>query len=158
MLRDAARLALVGALVLAACGDKGSGADKGAAREDSVVTTQDLAVNPGALQGTLITLENVQVASKMGPHAFWIQLPNENPYLVKLDSTVLASGAIVAKGETYTITGRVTPMSDSIMSAWEKDGTITDEGVKAEAQYATSFIQVNRMQRIGGPMAQDSAK
>jgi hypothetical protein len=90
-----------------------------------------------------IRLENLKVASLLGGRAFWIQLPTQVPFLVKLDSTATVLGTL-AQGADVTVTGSVHVMSDSVLSAWLQEGAIT-QGQKAEASFAQSFLEAQRV-------------
>lgn len=115
--------------------------------EDPMVPTVELSTfsaNPGEYQDELIRLRNLRVASELGAEAFWFELASEDPYLVKLDSTLVAEGITVSSGDVARrIEGRVRVMSDSVLDAWEAGGAFTAETDRIEAQYATTFIEAN---------------
>lgn len=138
--------AAAGLMVLAACGDAGEGGSEAEENGDALSVAQ-FAANPAAYDGQEVTLDSVAVASRLGEQAFWMTFPNENAYLVKLDSALVAGGTRVASGEAYRVSGRVVTMSDSVLAAWEQSGAIADPGQRAEAQYAMSFIEANRLER-----------
>lgn len=106
-----------------------------------VVSWSDFGVDPESFSGSTITVPGVQVASLLGSQAFWAQLPNETPYLVKLGEALVASGAAVSSGDTGEVTGTVHMMSDSILNAWEAAGAFTDPVNRIEAEFATSFFE-----------------
>lgn len=89
-----------------------------------------------------IRLENLKIASLLGGRAFWIQLPTQVPFLVKLDSGATVLGTL-GQGAEVTVTGAVHVMSDSVLSAWIQEGAITD-AQKAEASFAQSFLEARQ--------------
>ena len=114
------------------------------ALEGEAVTLQNLADGAETYHGRQVSLAAVPVAAKMGEEAFWIDLPNQTPFLVKIGPTLAAGGVTVTAGERVEISGRVLPMSDSIISAWIAAGAI-NENQEAEAQFAMSFIEASNV-------------
>ena len=131
----------VAAAGLAACGD--AAPEGGEAEDPGTVAVQEFAANPAGYEGREITLQDAKVTSRLGDQAFWIEFPNEGNFLVK---SAPGLGSVVS-GQSYHVTGRVVQMSDSVVSAWEQEGVIKDEGQKAEAQYAVSFLEATRLQQ-----------
>ena len=85
----------------------------------------------------------------MGNQAFWIELPNQNPFLVRLGSALVQDSVQVQQDQTVTVTGNVHSMSDSVLTAWMADSVIT-EGQRLEAEFATHFIEATQVQARGG--------
>ncbi len=131
-----------------------TGADSAAAAQDAgvpVLTLSDFAANTDSLQGHTIRMNGLQVASTLGTQAFWIQLPNSVPFLVKLDSAAVAKGAPLGSGARVSLTGTVHAMSDSVLSAWQQSGAIQGSQ-KDEASFASAFIEAHRAQvKAGNP-------
>lgn len=101
----------------------------------------EFGANPQSYAGQLITLRPVQVASLLGQGAFWTQLPNETPFLIKLGDTLITDGLVVASGDVGELTGTVHVMSDSVLNAWQDAGVFTDDVQRIEAEFATSFLE-----------------
>lgn len=112
----------------------------------------EFASNPRGYPGQEIRLRNIIVASRLGAHAFWTELPNDQPFLVRLDDAILAEGASVQGGQRVTVVGTVHQMTDSILAAWEEQGAI-DEATRPEAEFATDFLEARRISGGGGPAA-----
>lgn len=116
-------------------------------QEDATIPTVALGTfsqDPTRYEGERVRLRDIDVASTLGSQAFWFQLSNENPYLVKIDSALVVMGTSVASGDVVRrLEGRVHAMSDSVLDAWEAEGAFTDETNRLEAEYATSFIQAS---------------
>lgn len=125
--------------------------------EGAAVTPEQLAAGAAAYAGQDVRLRDVTIASRMGAQAFWIQLPNDQPFLVKLDSALVAGGRTVAGGQRVSVAGRLHAMSDSVLDAWQQSGGIADEVERAEAEFAQHFIEARELtaQGAGGPEGRD---
>lgn len=111
------------------------------------VTLADLAVGTDALMGQLIRIEDVRVASRLGGQAFWTTLPNNTPFLIRLNADVVGGGFAVQSGDVVTVTGRLNAMSDSVLAEWQQAGVLTDEGQRMEAEFAILFVEASRAVR-----------
>jgi hypothetical protein len=117
---------------------------------DASVTTlslADFARSSRQYEGQVVRVLDVPVASRMGSQAFWTQFPNEVPFLVKLGQPLVDGGETVRSGETVHVTGRVVTMSDSVLAAWQASGAIADEMQRAEAEFATAFLEATQVAR-----------
>lgn len=92
--------------------------------------------DPRQHEGTEVRLENVPVDSRLGERSFWLKLPNQGLYLVRGSGTVVAS---VQPGQRVTAVGSILPMSDSVVTVWIDEGSITTDQ-EMEARYATSYL------------------
>lgn len=119
------------------------------ADDDPAVPTVELAAfstDPRQYEGQQIRLRNVPVASMLGQQAFWFQLSNQTPYLVKVDSTLAAAGVDVrTRDRIERVVGTVHVMSDSVLDAWDAQGAFTNETQRIEAEFATSFLQATSL-------------
>ena len=128
-------------------GEAADSADAGPAA--TAVALGTFANAPDSYDGQTIRLESVDVASRLGNEAFWIQLPNQVPYLIKLDSAALSQAAAIQAGGKVTVTGPVRMMNDSVLGAWEQRGVL--QGTQRdEASFATSFLEAVRVQPARG--------
>jgi hypothetical protein len=114
------------------------------------VSLAQLSNNPLAFQGQHVEVAEVAVASRVGDRLFWTQFPNNTPFLTKLNDALVGQGVTVRSGEVLTVTGRILPMSDSIMNAWKADGTLQTPDQQMEAEFATSFLEVDAV-HVAGP-------
>lgn len=143
-----AALRLGAAMLLAGAGCEAR--DGGGAEE-----TEAVAVAPGELvsdaaqyAGQPIRLERVAVASRLGPgQAFWIRLPGDVPYLIKLDAALADRGGQLAGGDVVSVSGVVREMNDSVLADWEQKGAIRNEGHRAEAQFAITFLEAAELRK-----------
>ncbi|MBI4539282.1 MAG: hypothetical protein HY704_07235 [Gemmatimonadetes bacterium] len=111
------------------------------------------ATGPQNYVGMRVRFDSIKVASRLGTQAFWTQLPNETPFLVRLDSALVASGIAVASGEVLRLVGTVHKMTDSVLDDWEARQVLADDMQRAEAEFATTFIQADRAEVKGNPPA-----
>ena len=107
----------------------------------ATITLDDLAQDASRFQGREVRLEGVRVASRMGSQSFWVELPNNMPYLIRLRPELIAGGFAIQSGDVLTVTGTIHAMSDSVLAAWEQEGAIANEGQKAEAEFAVTFLE-----------------
>jgi len=123
--------------------------------EAVAITLDDLVSNASGLSGQDVSLDGVQVASRLGTQAFWILLPNQNPYLIKLGSELVSAGFAVQSGEVLNVVGRIVTMTDSVLAAWQQEGAITDESQRFEAEYVLgqTFLEAREAHRAGSDAA-----
>lgn len=112
------------------------------------------ATGPRSYVGMRLRFDEIKVVSRLGNAAFWTNLPDETPFLVRLDSALVAQGFAVTSGDLVRIIGTVHEMTDSVLDAWQQSGVLADEMQRAEAEFATLFIEVERAElRPRGPGA-----
>jgi hypothetical protein len=98
------------------------------------------------LVGQNIELASVPVTSTMGQHFVWIELPGGTPYLVRLDRALVDQGTPVAAGRNARIVGRVELKDDAVLSGWEQEGILQDEGHRMQAEFGTTYIHARLIQ------------
>ena len=109
-----------------------------------------LGADPMAQAGQLIRVEDVPVAGNVGSRAFWTDMPNHpGPFLIHLDSAVVADSVLVNPGDQVTLVGSVLQMSDSVADAWEAAGAISGNQ-KFEVTFAESFLEIMDLLVIRG--------
>ena len=114
------------------------------------VQLADLERVPDSLVGQTVRVADANVASRMGNHAFWVELPSGSPFLVRMGDALTMDSVQVQQNQSVTVVGPIRTMSDSIVSAWVADSVIT-EGQRIEAEFATHFIEAtNVTARSGG--------
>jgi hypothetical protein len=121
----------------------------------TTVPGDEFGTQPLQYQGQQIRLTGVQVASRLGAQAFWVELPTQPqplPYLIRLDTTLVRQGFAVQSGQSYNVTGQVYAMTDSVLSAWEQQGVLQDEMQRMEAEFASSFLEVRRIMPAVAPV------
>ena len=102
------------------------------------------------LIGQDIELQAVPVSSALGAQMFWIELPGGSPYLVQLDSAMVASGQSVPQsGGQVRIVGRVTDKSQEVKDRWMSTQVLADADELAQAEFGTTFILARRVEPAG---------
>lgn len=112
------------------------------------LTAADIQSDATPYEGQEVRLENVEVASLLGTQGFWLETPSGNPFLVSLAPEVMAAGTTVEPGGSATVEGTVTPMTDSVLTAWTEGGSI-GEGDRVVAEFATHFIEATVVRSTG---------
>lgn len=127
--------------------------------DDSADVTGATVLDPGQLAvgtdqyvGQRVRLEGVNVEGQVGPAAFFISTP-QNPFLVRMDSALIADGMTVDVGGSATVVGTVLARTDSVVVAWQEDGSISDNELPL-VEFATHFILADQIRMA---MAADSA-
>ena len=110
----------------------------------TTIAATDLEVDAAPLEGRLIRVSGLNVASMLGTQGFWLELPNGQPFLVSMSEEVMAEGVPVTMGERATVTGIVHAVNDSALSAWEIAGTI-GEGDRLAAEFATHYLELTEV-------------
>lgn len=131
--------------------------DNGAEQADSMelsatrVTPDELGQMPQNFEGQTVRVAS-EVASAVGSEAFLMDFP-QSPFLVKMDSTLVAGGRAVPQGDVI-VTGTVLVMSDSVVTAWADAGSI-GENERPLVEFATHFIEASRIR--AGRMEEEPA-
>ncbi len=99
------------------------------------------AAAPESYMGQRVRISGLEVVSRVGGSAFWVEAPGDTYYLVRMLPAVAESGVQVQPGAVVTVEGSPHAMGDSVLTAWEQQGVITS-GQRAEAEFATSFLEV----------------
>ncbi len=114
----------------------------------TAVPKDSLKTNKGRYAGQVIRVAGVQITGSLGPRIFWGELGNQSsqvPILVRVDSAA-AAGTKVQPGASYTLTGTMQAMSDSVSGAWADQGEFTGDGERMQADFADYYLQVSNIQ------------
>jgi hypothetical protein len=120
----------------------------------TTVPAVDLQTDPTPFEGLNIRVAGLTVASALGTQGFWLQLPNRNPFLVSMSEQVMAEGLDLPQGIPATVIGVLHAVNDSVLTAWEGAGTITD-GDRLAAEFATHFLEATDVVVGNAPDASD---
>jgi hypothetical protein len=112
----------------------------------TVVAPTEFEGNQQTYWGQEIQLQNVAVASTMGPQIVWIELPSGAPFLVKMNDALVQSGQAVAPQSRVTVVGRVLEKTDSVLSAWQQSGALQNDGHRQQAEFGTTYMEARRIQ------------
>ncbi|MEZ4415152.1 MAG: hypothetical protein R3E10_05305 [Gemmatimonadota bacterium] len=113
--------------------------------EGALVTVADFTGNPAGYVDQTIRMEDIEVVSLLGNHAFWTKLTNDQPYLVRVDPALFVNGLVLTAGGTADVSGTVRIMSDSVLDAWQNGGSFTNDVNRIEAEFAESYIDATRV-------------
>ena len=112
------------------------------------VPLTELEASPAEYVGREVRLATYGVASMLGQQGFWLGTPSGNPFLVSMSDALMAEGLPVSPGDTIMVSGVVTEMNDSVLSAWEAAATI-DETDRIVAEFAIHFVEANAITITG---------
>lgn len=110
----------------------------------TTVAAADLQTDPTLFEGQNIRVAGLAVLSTLGTQGFWLQLPNQNPFLVSMSEQVMAEGLVLSAGQPASVIGVLYAMSDSVVTAWVAAGTIS-EGDRLAAEFATHFLEASQV-------------
>lgn len=95
------------------------------------------------IQGERVRLEEIEVGSMVGDGVFLFLLPEGTTYLVRFTPAV-ANNTRVVPQDRLTVTGTVLAMSDSVLDAWEAEGTLQDPAARGMVEVFVTFLEADR--------------
>jgi hypothetical protein len=110
----------------------------------TLVANDVFGTNPMAQADMLIELRGLLVDALQGSEVLFLEVPIQGSYLTRMLPEVVASGVVVERGATVTVTGRVYAMSDSVADSWVASGGIS-EGERIVALFAESFFEAEEV-------------
>lgn len=93
----------------------------------TTVQPGQLGAGAGGFVGQTVRVEST-VEGLVGPQAFFISTPS-NPFLVRMDSSLVARGMTVEPMQQAIIVGTVEERTDEVVAAWQEDGSIDDNNL-----------------------------
>lgn len=141
-------------------GDEGDGGDDPGGLMFTEVAKDTLAAAKARFEGQQIRVADVQATGSLGPSVFWGELgdqSNQVPILVRMDSSLMAESPQIEQGSSYTITGLLQRMSDSVGTAWADEGVFADEGAQMQATFADFYIRASQIRPTRGGSGGGSA-
>jgi hypothetical protein len=104
--------------------------------EFTEIEAEQLQTGAAAFRGQMVRINGVRVMSLVGTNSFWMELPNNNPFLVRtLDATT------VDPNQSVDIVGTVVAVSESLVTDWVESGSISETD-KLTVEFATDFLEV----------------
>src|SRR5690606_12001604 len=80
-----------------------------------------------ALIGQTVEIESIPVSDVLGSQMFWIELPGGSPFLVQMDSALVASGrAVPQPGGNVRVVGQVRDKTPEVMDRWMTTRVLED--------------------------------
>lgn len=106
-----------------------------------------------------LEMRDLEVNSLLGEQGFWVG-PQDNPFLVMMESSGAAQGGPVAVEDDVHVRGTIRAMSDSVLNDWEERGVISGQGQRAVASFAEYFMNANEVRPAaeGGGSGQGDAE
>ena len=153
--RGTAPLVLLGLVIMMGCGDEP--AAEGVVEEEPVaevpvmpefteIEAEQLQTGAAAFRGQMVRVNGVRVASLVGTQSFWIELPNQNPFLVRTEGETT-----VEPNQLVDIVGTVVAVSESLVAEWVESGSISETD-KLIVEFATDFIEVEMVMAAAVPV------
>lgn len=93
----------------------------------TTVQPGQLGAGAGGFVGQTVRVQST-IEALVGPQAFFIATPS-NPFLVRMDSSLVARGLTVEAMQEAIIVGTVEERTDEIVAAWQEDGSIDDNNL-----------------------------
>jgi hypothetical protein len=132
------------------------GADAPAATDSAVQAT---VVEPATLVqsaaargliGQTIEVSSVRVSDTLGAQMFWIEMPDGSPYLVKLDSALVARGTAVPTPDSRVrVIGRVAEKTGAVLDGWTQSGALENPDQRMLAEFGATYIEAQRVEPAG---------
>jgi hypothetical protein len=102
------------------------------------------------LIGQNVELQSVPVSDVLGSQMFWIELPGGSPFLVQMDSALVASGqALPQPGENVRVVGRVLDKTPEVMDRWMTTRVLEDTNQQILAEFGSTYIEAQRVEPAG---------
>lgn len=106
-----------------------------------MIDPERIQLDASGFEGQNIRLSGVPVASNLGSQGYWLEMPNGNPFLISMASSVPVEGGPIDSGDEVEVTGQILAINDSVLTAWSSAGTVSD-GDRLAAEFATHFMEV----------------
>jgi hypothetical protein len=124
-----------------------TGAPEGPTRP---IEPDELNQTASALVGQDVELASVRVSDVLGSEMFWIELPGGAPYLVKMDSSLIAGGrALPQPGVAVRLVGRVLEKTTGVVDSWMESGALETADQRMLAEFGSTFISARRVDPAG---------
>jgi hypothetical protein len=102
------------------------------------------------LIGQDVELTSVPVSDVLGEQMFWIELPGGAPYLVQMDSALVAGGQLLPlPGDRVRVVGRVVDKTPEVMDRWMTSRVLEDTNQLMLAEFGSTFIAARRVDPAG---------
>ena len=121
------------------------------------VSLAAFAQNPAIYEGDLIVVDGVEVQSLLGSQAFFVALPDDSPYPVRLASSMGTPGTQVAPNAMGRVTGTVHMMTDSVLDAWAAEALFADDAQREAAAASSTFLLAQEVELVGADEAESGS-
>jgi cytochrome c-type biogenesis protein CcmH/NrfG len=86
-----------------------------------------------------------KVSAGLSPQTFWLELPTGQPFLVKLDSAMVARGATPPTGGRVAVTGAVRAKDAALVGQWLQQGVLQNEDQRMQAEFGGTYIEARQV-------------
>lgn len=95
--------------------------------------------------GQVVALNGVRFSSGLSRQTFWLELPSGAPYLVKLDSAMVAAGTTPPAGGTLDIVGTVKEKDAALVAQWLQSRVLETEDQQMQAEFGTTYLEARQI-------------
>ena len=126
---------------------EGAGTDSAAVGTLTAEVVSDTAFeqNMRTYRGREIQLPAARFSAGLSPQTFWIELPTGQPFLVKLDSSMVAAGAVPPTGGVLDIVGAVREKDAATLTAWLQQGVLQNEDQRLQAEFGSTYMEARQI-------------
>jgi len=110
-----------------------------------VVNSATFEPNVKSYVDQVVELTDAKFQAGLSSQTFWIELPTGAPFLVKLDSAMVASGARPPTGGTLDIVGTVKAKDNALVGQWMTAGVLQSEDQRMQAEFGTTYLDARQI-------------
>ena len=114
------------------------------------VSLNAFAQNPAIYEGDLIAVDGVEVQSLLGSQVFFVALPDDSSYPVRLASPNATFGVQLAPNAMGRVTGTVHMMTDSVLDEWTVEAIFADDTQREAVAASSTFLLAQEVDLVGG--------
>jgi len=110
-----------------------------------VVTSAQFEPNVRTYVDQVVELTDARYQAGLSPQTFWIELPTGAPFLVKLDSAMVAAGKAVPTSGSLDIIGTVKRKDNALVGQWLASGVLTNDDQRMQAEFGTTYLDARQI-------------
>lgn len=99
--------------------------------------------------GQVVRLTSVRFSSALSPQTFWVELPSGAPFLVKLDSAMVAAGEAPPTSGALNIVGTVQAKDAALVGQWLQSGVLQNADQQMQAEFGTTYLEARQIRPAG---------
>ena len=115
-----------------------------------VVNRAQFEANVKSYVDQVVEITDARYQAGLSPQTFWIELPTGAPFLVKLDSAMVASGKAVPTSGTLDIIGTVKQKDNALVGQWVASGVLTNDDQRMQAEFGTTYLDAREIRQATG--------
>ena len=97
------------------------------------------------LVGQRVQVTGMDVAASINRRLFWVNLPNNNPYLLQISDRLVETGFSMVRGDQISMAaGTVRPMSDAVVADWLAQGVLQNRDQGEEVLFAMTYMEIEQ--------------